>query len=62
MSFSFEKKQNIYCPFLWRREKNEKRHPPIPSPSLYGRDVTDYGQRPPYVRVLVRFTKLSPYG
>ena len=48
-------------------EKEAKRHPPNPSPSLYGRGVTDYGGKPPYyggkppyVRVLVWLTKPVP--
>ena len=49
------------CPFSGA-EKERKRHPPIPSPSLYGRDVTDSGQRPPYIRVLVWLAKPVPYG
>ena len=41
-------------------EKEAKRHPPNPSPSLYGRGVTDYGGKPPYVRVLVWLTEPVP--
>ena len=32
-------------------KKEAKKHPPNPSPSLYGRGVTDYGGKPPCVRV-----------
>ena len=41
-------------------EKEAKRHPPNPSPSLYGRGVTDYGGKPPYVRGLVWLTEPLP--
>ena len=44
---------------LWRRERT-KRHPPNPSPSLYGRGVTDFGGKPPCVRGLVWLTKPVP--
>ena len=57
----FEKKQKDFLTFFGAK-KEAKKHPPIPSPSLYGRDVTDCGGKPPSVRILVRFTKLSPYG
>ena len=30
----------MYVHFLWRREKNEKRHPPPPSRPLYWAGVT----------------------
>ena len=30
--------------------------------TLYGEDVIDYGQRPPSIKVLVWFTKLSSFG
>ena len=57
----------LFSYFLWRRErtfssveKEAKRHPPNPSPSLYGRGVTDYGGKPPCVRGLVWLTEPLP--
>ena len=41
-------------------EKEAKRHPPTPSPSLYGRGVPGSGGKPPYVRGLVWLTKPVP--
>ena len=43
-------------------EKEAKRHPPIPSPSLYGRGVIDSGQRPPSIKVLVWLSSFRPCG
>ena len=60
LSSARRKKQRYILLFiLWRRERT-KRHPPNPSPSLYGRGVTDYGGKPPYVRGLVWLTKPVP--
>ena len=52
----------MFVHFLWRREKNEKRHPPNPSPSLYGRGVINSGQRPPYIKILVSLAEPLPFG
>ena len=41
-------------------KKEAKRHPPIPSPSLYGRGVIDSGQSPPSIKVLVSLAKPLP--
>jgi hypothetical protein len=52
---------NYYLTFFGAK-KEAKKHPPIPSPSLYGRDVTDSGQKPPYIRILVWLAKPVPFG
>ena len=38
--------ETSYVHFLWRREKNEKRHPPPPSRPLYWAGVIDSWQKP----------------
>ena len=43
-------------------KKEAKKHPPNPSPSLYGRGVTDSGGKPPYVRGLVWLSGFRPTG
>ena len=57
--FGVEKEAYFFSFILWRRERT-KRHPPNPSPSLYGRGVTDFGGKPPCVRGLVWLTKPVP--
>ena len=57
----FEKKQKDFLTFFGAK-KEAKKHPPIPSPSLYGRDVAASGRKPPSVRILVWLAKPVPYG
>lgn len=59
---SFRKGAKGFCSFLWRKKKEPKKHPPITSSSLYGRDVIDFRQRPPYIKVLVSLSSLCPFG
>ena len=60
LSFLRKKQRNIHSLTFSSVEKEAKRHPPNPSPSLYGRGVTDSGGMPPCVRVLVWLTKPLP--
>ena len=43
-------------------KKKGKKHPPNPSPSLYGRSVIDSGQEPPSIKVLVWLSSFRPKG
>ena len=47
----FSKRTKRFCSFLLTAEEKEPKKTVTPSP--FKGDVTDYGQRPPYVRVLV---------
>ena len=54
--------ETSYVHFLWRREKNEKRHPPPPSRPLYWAGVIDSWQKPPSINFLVWLSSLCPKG
>jgi hypothetical protein len=57
-----ENNETSYVHFLWRREKNEKRHPPPPSRPLYWAGVIDSWQKPPCIKVLVWLSSFRPKG
>ena len=57
----FSKRSKRLCSFSWRKKKEPKEHPPYQASPIW-EDVIDYGQRPPSIKVLVWFTKLSSYG
>ena len=53
----------FYVHFLWRREKNEKRHPPSPRPLPYmeGMQLIP-GRNRPTSKFLYGSQSLCPYG
>ena len=57
---SFSKRTKRFCSFLLTAEEKEPKKTATPSP--FKGDVTDYGQRPPCVRVLVSLSSLCPSG
>ena len=58
--FPFRKGTKGYVHFFGAKKRNQRNIHPHQGLSLYGEDAIDYGQKPPCVKVLVRFTKLSP--
>lgn len=60
MILLFEKEAKRVCSFLCRKEKEPKKHDPPNLPFKGG--LIYYGQRPPYVKVLVSLSSLCPVG
>ena len=56
----FSKRTKRFCSFLLTAEEKEPKKTATPSP--FKGDITDYGQRPPCVRVLVSLSSLCPSG
>ena len=48
----FSKRSKRLCSFSWRKKKEPKEHPPYQASPIW-EDVIDYGQEPPFVKVLV---------
>ena len=62
LSFFEERNKEGNVLLLFKKKRTEE-NSTFPKPlSTYKGDVICYGQRPPYAKVLVKITKLSPYG
>ena len=56
----FPERTKGLCSFLLTAEEKEPKKAVTPSP--FKGDVTDFGQRPPYIRILVSLSSLCPFG
>ena len=55
----FSKRSKRLCSFSWRKKKEPKEHPPNQAFPIW-KDVIDFRQRPPYIKVLVSLSSLCP--
>ena len=60
LALLFEKKQKEPVLFFGAKKRTKRSIHPLQGLPLYGEDVIDYGQRPPYVKVLVWLAKPVP--